>query len=255
MKIAYIPIFAIISFVSCSPQIQLKKQVEYRYVNAKFDPVSDEIFRGNGLSIKVSPIDAASINKIALTMSTLRGDYERELYSSTDFVDKEGLSGTQRAFWEAKINSTKFLNRLVGDERISYKVGLDFFERITKESGMDGSEVVALTQRNDYGNDFNPYHIKGHYLSVFELVVENSSASSKILYRKDFIVMNGLVQLSPFSESQLIKENYNSFPSFLNLMRMNLPDSIMIAPSSKIVKYFAVPGLDISEVLPIQWTA
>lgn len=250
MKISYSLLSVGLLLASCAPKIQLRKDVSHSYKNVSFSAIGSDTFNYNGLSVKISPVDAASINSEAFKSSTLGGDYERESYSSTDYIeDVSGLTSLQRAAREAKINATNFLNRLVREETINYKVGRNFFDRIVKEEefGMDGSEVVSLSKNEDYGKDLNPYYIKGQYLSVFKIVIQNSSTIVRTMYRNNFQILNENTQITPFSDSNLLIYNPNNFAAFLNSQRMNFPDSILVAPSSEITKYIGVPGLNVSE--------
>lgn len=225
------------------------KTVEYRYVNTKFTPDKTDTFSENGLSVNITPVDAASINREVVLMSAVGGNYEKESYNFTEFLEvEEALTAAQRASQEMKINCIKLVNKLISEDKISYKIGRDFFNRIVKgqEFGMDGSEVMTLARWEDHGKDFNPYYLQGAYLSVFKVKIENLSNAPKVLYRDRFQVLDGEIQLTPFSDSKLFNPNSKYVESYLNLQRMNLPDSVTVAPKTIVTKYFGVPGLAIN---------
>lgn len=249
MKTKYLTLLIGLPIVSCSPKIPLQKEVNHVYNNVSFFSIGEDEIRDNGISIKISPIDAASLNFEAISLASLGGDYEKESYNSTEIGETPpGLTAAERAAREGKINAVKFLNTLVQSRTISQRIGKNFYDRIAKgeEAGMDGSEVVSFSKNQDYGKEYNPYYIKGKYLSTFKVDILNSNSSPVTLYRNDFHVLNGFTQLTPLTIFELLEHNKEHFPAFLNAKRMNFPDSLVVAPGSPVVKYLSVPGINVN---------
>ena len=232
------------TLVACFPGRKiLKKTINHSYQNTKFTPESVQKQGLGKVVMTITPIDAASINHETYDAATRDGNYEKELAISIEKMknDLAKLSKAQRAEITGKINGIEAVTNLEKEKLIPANTAYQLKLRILhgKEYGKDGTEVTALSDVENYADNFNPYKINQKYLSVFKITFENNGTEIEKLKLQELQVVSGEVLLYPLAIEYFEKNLTNESEKVKNAYRMNMPDDLIITPSQRITKYIA----------------
>jgi len=221
------------------------KLINYTYRNIQFSPenINKELF--DGLLLRVTPIDASTLNLMTFLSASRAGDYERELVDEYLDLDLDNLSRRDRDRTENKINvSNKILNS-ISDGTISAELGRTLIDNIWGEEGLDGSETELFTGTRATPL-FNPYQIGSNYLSVFELEFQNTTDHVRNIRFESFQVSSGYEILAPF-DIEYFEQRLREHPLKVeNAYRYNLSHELNIPPAQRVIKYLAVPAIDVN---------
>ena len=243
-----------ISFMACQATEQvLDKTINYTYQNTLFAPEQIRQEIADGLFLKVTPIDASSLNPMTYEAAFRAGDYEREIAEEYLDVNLDNLDRRTREKIENQIKVSNTILRSVNNGILSPELGRNLFESIWDDIGFDGSETELYAGRRLRSN-FNPYQIGSNYLSVFKLEFQNQTNHVITIKIDDFQISSGFEILTPLKMEYFEQRLSDSPLKIENAYRYNLNNELNIPPSNSVIKYLAVPAISMNvENVSIQY--
>jgi len=202
------------------------------------------------LDITVIPIDAKQMDIISYDASVNSdGNYGKQAVLATlieNSLNNNRLSKQDRRNLELKKEVLKYIDMLKSKNTVSEEVSEELKRKVYYENdyGLNGLEDGSVSA--DAPDKLNPYKINNKYLSVFEVVIENSGANVEKLNIDEFMVITGFEQLVPLKTEyfeKLFSENKSDQEKVKNVYRFNLANQTVIPPKQKIIKYIAVPSI------------
>ncbi len=245
-RIATILVYLSIMLISCSPKAELVKHISYNKENVTFTPDVQRHEIAGGLTLTVKPIDAAALNEMTYYAATRGGDYERE-YSRRNVSqgDLDNLNRSERRRIEKLIQKSEIINENVENGSMSGEMGDHLFRRIYEGSshGFDGSENMWFRTEQRFSHQFNPFYVRGSYLSVFSLEFENNSNEVVTISASNFQVASGNEVIYPY-EMAYFRDIFEDGSRVLdNALRYNMPGRLNITPGQKVEKFIAIPAI------------
>lgn len=226
------------------------RAVEHQYQDTRFSPSEVTQQLDNGLQLTIEPVDASFLNEVTFEAALRDGGYEQEYINVRAERRREisNLDGSERRRVESYIEATERLEEAAARGRLNdVELTSVLMAGIWSEDmAADGSEVARLSD-NPYLPTHNPYLRNGNYLSVFRLVMTNPSENTLRVRLEDLQIMSGSELTYPLKMSHF--EDYLPNPSSRrdNILRMNMPEQLALAPGTTIEKYIAVPALNVNE--------
>ena len=231
---------------SCSPKAELVKYISYDGENVTFNPEFQEKEIADGLTMTVKPIDAPALNQMMYYAATRRGDYEREFSRTNVSQDnRENLSRSERRRIEKLMQKSEIINENVENGTISGEMGDHLFRRIYEgvNHGYDGSEDKWFRAEQIFPPDFNPFYVRGNYLSVFSLEFENNSNEVASIGVGNFQVASGNEVIYPYEMAYFRDISDDGSSNLDNALRYNMPERLNITPGQKVEKFIAIPAI------------
>jgi hypothetical protein len=227
--------------VFCFGQRKIKKVevAEKGYsVKLKFKPVTDEIIYG-GLTIKITPLSANELNLLFVKESGINGRFEYTYFdnSRNSYFLKKQKRKREKSDYEFLLEGVEWL---IDNEKINQNE----YEELNKQIVFNYDEKKGY---EEYGSNriisSNPYYIQDKYLSVFKIELSNET-KSYIAFDEAIIIQNGDLIYRPLTANFIMEKlqlsGLMNVDKALILERYNLPNSMLIPPSSKFEKLFAV---------------
>lgn len=250
-------IFLLLFAASAVQKVPQTRTITHRYYNISFYPDQIQKLGLEGVEMTVTPIDAASINKITSEAARRDGNYEKEIVSALQSQkNKEAeLSAQERIDLNGKILAFERISEMERAHSIPNAAAFHLKNIIYhgNEYGKDGTEVTSLSTQERFPSTFNPYKVNHNYLSVFQITFENKSSEIKKIALNDFQILSGEELLYPLGFDYFENNLVNERERMQNVLRMNMPDELIITPGQRIGKYLAVPAINPrNELLNIQ---
>lgn len=249
MKLQIISAVLLFPFIfSCSTTKKNYKEVNQRFTNVTFNPISLKHVIDDNVILTIKPINAASKNFESYLKAGQDGNYENENVSINNLVkNTSNLSSREKKSLKAKLDALELINNKLRKGDLSIAVANALKNSIVNgknKIGTNGIEISSLQETSDDFNSFNPYKINYKYLSVFEIAIENGSNQIFNLSLKDFQLVSGNELLFPLDINYFRDNLPLDSEKYKNALRYNLPNQIAITPKQKIIKYIATPAIN-----------
>lgn len=243
-KLYYLGII-ILLLSSCAPVESLAdRTIEHRYQNLNFEPdfLVNDI--EEGLSLTVKPIDASVLNDLTFEAAFRSGDYEQEVFEEyMVMADRQNLSDAEKIYYDHLITFTNDLISRMNSGRISRQLGHSLIDRVWgKSDGNIGAEVESISESKGFPN-YNPFYDGRGYLSVFNLMFENTSDEVKTVDFNKFQVATTNEVFYPHIMDYFSDRFSRNNSKLENAYRFNMPNTLTIAPGQIIEKYLAIPAI------------
>lgn len=231
---------------SCVTSKQIK--VEQIYQSVTFLPGQIEQKVATDVKLTIIPVEGKTLNK-EFFLASIRdgGSFENEIFR------------TKTLYYTTAKNSKRFgitLERLFDfienlekkgfiTENIATQFKINF---INYSNGFVSDGIESLKNNEpEYPDTYNPFRVNRTYLSVFKIVVDNTSNNIHHVKLSDIQVLNGFNQLIPLQNSYF-ENNLEGFSEKLkNIYRLNLPNDLIVTPNQKVIKYFAIPAINTND--------
>ncbi|PTM03458.1 MAG: hypothetical protein DA405_10440, partial [Bacteroidetes bacterium] len=236
---------------ACAPQAQIKTfdLAESSYSREiHFEPINSQITI-DSLEITITPIAPSAVDSLFYEEYSKSGqmkyfrqnfnvpDPPKHEYTIEDIIDYEPL--------------VKALDKLLDAGQITPEERTEFLGLIEpkdmEEEESDGKDYYLHKA-------YNPYFLGGKYLSTFKIEFSNKSSHFKTFHNNLQVITNGQL-LEPLSSDFLAEELQLNAQGNIRysqtLERFNLKDSLIIAPSAKFDKYFALLPISFDSTIEI----
>ncbi|TRZ51116.1 hypothetical protein D4S03_05620 [bacterium] len=229
-------------FFSCSKK-PIYKTVVQDYQKVEFSPNMAKQEISDNFNVTVFPADNREIDKETYLAAFRAGTYETEIVSSWKIRASGSTDPTTRMILEA----VNLVDRLTNSKYFSQEIGISFKKQLIGKANLfDGSELISLKDSlTDYPDDFNPYKVNEKYLTCFKVILSNESNDLIKIGSGNFQIISGNEQLTPLKISFFESNILGTSEKMKNIFRMNLPDEMELMPRTQIVKYIAVPSIDV----------
>jgi hypothetical protein len=116
----------------------------------------------------------------------------------------------------------------------------------------DGAFIKSpFSGQSMYPDTYNPFKVNEKYLTTFKVIFTNEMEKIVKISADNLQIISGYEQLAPMRTEYFEKNLSGNSEKLKNIYRMNLPDNLTIAPHQSIIKYFAVPtiNLDVKQLM------
>lgn len=243
MKSIVLVLMIITFFLPISAQKRLKV-VEInesgRIVENSFIPLKDELLY-DGIKITVNPVSASDLDSLFFSEDIYKGEHHYSYYTSSrnEFFMRRRTQKDVVSDMELLLKGIDGLseNNIINDQEYSV-----LYEDIMEYYDYD----LDIENRK---KSSNPYFNGDKYLSTFRIDLENTTNSYKSI-DNDFLVSAGNQLQYPLDNDDLIllsqEDKMSNRKKLQNILKYNLPETIVIPPHLNVVKYFAIIPQNIS---------
>jgi hypothetical protein len=240
-----------LTLFACAPQAQIKTLdiAESSYSRKiSFKQVNDQVVI-DSLEITITPIAPSAVDSLFYEEYSKSGqlkygkqnffvpDPPKHEYTIEDDIDYEPLAKALGKLMDA--------GQIMAAERIEF-LGLIEPKDIEEEES-EGKDYYSHKA-------YNPYFLGGKYLSTFKIEFANMSSHFKTFHNNLQALTNGQL-LEPLSSDFLAEDlrlsGQGNIRYSQTLERFNLKDSLIIPPSAKFEKYFALLPISFDSTLAI----
>ena len=232
-----------LSLLSCKVQPTIQTFV---HTKKTLEPTILEKNLSDGLSLQIEPVSDVDLNKetyLAAIRSSNIGEWTASYQESTN--SSKGESQYPKFI--------RFLNQLKSDGMISEGLAETFKIEFFKQNLPTEPLILDdLKDTKDFPDSYNPFINKK--LSLFRLIFSNESDSVQRISLNSLYINSNLEQLSPLSTKYFDTIYDPRSPQYNNVLRMNMPNELVILPHQNVQKYIAVPAINpLSETFTISY--
>jgi len=219
------------------------KTVVQEYQKIDFIPQKVEKEVSPNFKISISPIDHRETDRETFLAAQRDGIYENETIKSW----KNKASGSTDKTTSKILNIFTEIDRLISWKFLPPDVGYEFkLQMINNGNYANGSEVETLMDSlGVYPDLYNPFLVNQRYLSVFKVVFSNETDNVINVSSNNFQIISGSELLNPLKTEYFEKTLVGISEKIKNIYRMNMPDNMTIVPHQSIIKYLAVPSINL----------
>lgn len=220
-------------FIGCKVQPTIQTIVHTKFTR---EPLILEKNLSDSLSLQIEQVSDVDLNKetfLAAIRSSNIGDW-------TSTYQETANSSTGASQYSKIIT---FLNQLKSDGMISEGLAEAFKIEFFKQN-MPTEPLILndLKDPKDFPDNYNPFINKK--LSLFRLIFSNESDSVQRISISSLYINSNFEQLSPLSIKYFDTIYDPRSPQYNNVLRMNMPNELVVLPQQKVLKYIAVPAIN-----------
>jgi hypothetical protein len=231
LRLGYLIVVLLI--VGCKVQPTIQTIV---HTKKTLEPTILEKNLSDGLSLQIEPVSDVDLNKetyLAAIRSSNNGEWTASYQESTS--SSKGESQYPKFI--------RFLNQLKSDGMISEGLTETFKIEFFKQNLPTEPLILDdLKDTKDFPESYNPFINKK--LSLFRLIFSNESDSVQRISLNSLYINSNLEQLSPLSTKYFDTIYDPRSPQYNNVLRMNMPNELVVLPNQKVQKYIAVPAIN-----------
>ena len=244
----------LLTIFSCAQTKPNKQRIQFDEVRKEIVQVANyvpEIRLKNineGVSVRVQPVDAQSLDIISHQLANNTGNVELSFAArkkSDEAPEVDPLNAEERLQAQRRRQIFDYLDEMVGEGNIN-QLSANALKSVVEDLPIN-SGLPAPGTTTDCDENFNPYKFGCNYLSVFEIAVENKSQTTQRIKLTDILIVHGPEQLYPLNSEYFENQLRGKDQKLLNAKRMNFPDQLLVPPGSEVKKYLAVPAIQYAD--------